>query len=82
MERKSRKLQLKLKTENLETITFLLKELLVIQKNCGRYPIHIEWKMHKVKYSLHVNKISFMNELLQFNYICNIKTCILSSSGE
>ena len=61
----------------METLTFLVKGLLIIkQRNHGDHPIHVEWSMHKVHYSLHVNKISFMDKLLSFNYLCNIKTCI------
>ena len=70
---KGRVLQLKLKTEKMETLTFLIKGLLIIkQRNRGDHPIHVEWSMHKVHYSLHVNKISFMNKLLSFNRLSPI----------
>lgn len=50
--------EFKTQTENRKDgiTTFLIKEVLVKQRNHGKHPIPVEWNTYKVHYSLYVKK--------------------------
>ena len=70
--RVERRIKLTLNTVTQGTITFTIDKLTIYLRTVHSYMFFVTWKLHKIKYELHVNSIDFMNRLLEYNFICNI----------